>query len=99
MMYSETHSSFYRRTEHGSFIAQKSFVRRNITLYKSGQLNELRKLHFKDRFAHSMLCPCRAHVVTLPCRAANGLDVSFPFDLHSAAVCDSHLPCRAHVML
>jgi hypothetical protein len=25
--------------------------------------------------------------------------VSFPFDLHSAAVSDSHLPCRAHAML
>jgi hypothetical protein len=25
--------------------------------------------------------------------------VSFPFDLHSTAVSDSHLPCRAHTML
>jgi hypothetical protein len=25
--------------------------------------------------------------------------MSFPFDLHSAAVSDSHLPCRAHTML
>ena len=25
--------------------------------------------------------------------------MSFPFDLHSAAVSDSHLPCRAHAML
>ena len=24
--------------------------------------------------------------------------MSFPFDLHSAAVSDSHLPCRAHAM-
>jgi hypothetical protein len=24
--------------------------------------------------------------------------VSFPFDLHSAAVSDSHLPCRAHAI-
>ena len=23
----------------------------------------------------------------------------FPFDLHSAAVSDSHLPCRAHAIL
>jgi len=25
--------------------------------------------------------------------------MSFPFDLHSAAVSDSHLPCHAHAML
>ena len=25
--------------------------------------------------------------------------MSFPFDLHSVAVSDSHLPCRAHAML
>ena len=25
--------------------------------------------------------------------------MSFPFDLHSAAVSDSHLPCRGHAML
>ena len=25
--------------------------------------------------------------------------MSFPFDLHSAAVSDSHLPCHVHVML
>lgn len=47
MMYSEIHPSLYRRTKHGSFIAQKSSVRRNITWYKSGQLNELQELHFK----------------------------------------------------
>jgi hypothetical protein len=37
---------------------------------------------------------CRAHAV--PPRVYN---VSFPFDLHSAAVSDSHLPCRHHDML
>ena len=41
---------------------------------------------------------CRAHAVPLPCRAAKGLNVSCPFDLHSAAVSDSHLPCRAPTM-
>jgi len=25
--------------------------------------------------------------------------MSFPFDLHSAALSDSHLPCHAHVVL
>jgi hypothetical protein len=40
---------------------------------------------------------CRAHAVSLPCRAANCVGkVSFPFDLHSAAVSNSHLTCRAH---
>ena len=29
---------------------------------------------------------CRANAVSLPCRAAKGLFVPFPFDLHSAAV-------------
>ena len=32
----------------------------------------------------------------MPLRVQN---VSSPFDLHSAAVSDSHLPCRAHAML
>ena len=39
---------------------------------------------------------CRVHAVPLPCRAPKDLDVSFPFDLHSAAVSDSQLPCHAH---
>ena len=52
-----------------------------------------------------MPCPCRAHAVPLPCRTAKGwLIVSFPFDLHSAAVSDSHLhampmPCSDHAIL
>ena len=36
---------------------------------------------------------CHAHAVPLPCCATKGLNVSFPFHLHSAAVSDSHLPC------
>ena len=46
-----------------------------------------------------MPCPCRAHIVPLPCRAAKGLERVFPFDLKSAAVFDSHLPCHAHAAL
>ena len=42
---------------------------------------------------------CRAHAVPLPCRAAKCLECVFPFDLHSAAVSDSHFPCHAHAML
>jgi hypothetical protein len=42
--------------------------------------------------------PCRAHAVSLPCRAAEGLGLSFLFDLHSAAVIDSHMPRRARAM-
>jgi len=36
-----------------------------------------------------MPCPCHA----MPLRVQN---VSFPFDLRSAAVSDSHLPCHAY---
>ena len=52
-------------------------------------------------FTHSMPYPCRAHPFRLPCRAVplKVYNVSFPFDLHSAAVSDSHLPCHAHAML
>ena len=42
-------------------------------------------------FTHSMPFPCHA----APLRVQN---VSFPFDLHSAAVSDSRLPCHAHAM-
>jgi hypothetical protein len=31
----------------------------------------------------------------IPCRSAKGLDAPFPFDLHSAAVFDSHMPRRS----
>ena len=44
----------------------------------------------KGRFTHSMPFPCHA----VPLRVYN---VSLPFDLHSAAVSDSHLPCHGHV--
>jgi hypothetical protein len=39
------------------------------------------------------------HAVPMPCRAAKGLDLSFLFDLHSAAVFDSHMPFRDHAVL
>ena len=37
------------------------------------------------------------HAVPMPCR--KGFIMSFTFDLHGAAVSDSHLPCHAHAML
>ena len=46
------------------------------------------------RFTHNMPCPCRSPA--MPCR--QGFRMSFPFDLHCAAVSDSHLPCRAHAI-
>jgi len=42
----------------------------------------------KGRFTYA----CRAHAVPL-----KGLEC-VPFDLHSAAVSDSHLPCRPHAI-
>ena len=56
----------------------------------------LRPIH-----THSIPFPCLAHAVPLPCRAVplSVSNVSLPFDLHSAAVSDSHLPCHAHTML
>jgi len=43
---------------------------------------------------------CRAHAAPMPfpCHAMplRVWNVSFPFDLHNAAVSDLHLPCRAH---
>jgi hypothetical protein len=45
----------------------------------------------------------RAHAapMTFPCHAVplRVWNVSFSFDLHSAAVSDSHFPCHAHAML
>jgi hypothetical protein len=34
----------------------------------------------------------------VPCHSAKGLRLSFPSDLHSAAVFDSHMPCRTPAM-
>jgi len=45
----------------------------------------------EGRSTHSMPCPCHA----VPLRLYN---VSFPLDLHSATVSDSHLPRRAPTM-
>jgi hypothetical protein len=43
-----------------------------------------------------MPSPCRAHGVPLPSLTAKGLDLSFQFDLFSAALFDSHMPSRTH---
>jgi hypothetical protein len=56
---------------------------------------EAAKMRFLKANSH---IPCRFYAVPLPCHAAKGLDLSFPFDLHSAAVFDSHTPFRAHAM-
>ena len=47
-----------------------------------------------------MPCPCHAPTMPFFSRSqhSTAVDVSFPFDLHSAAVSDSHLPCHAHAM-
>ena len=50
-------------------------------------------------FTHSMPCPCHAHAVPMPCHTAKCLELSFPFDLHSAAVSDSYLSYHADAML
>ena len=46
---------------------------------------------------------CRAHAAPMPfpCHAVplRVQNMSFPFDVHSAALSNSHLPCRAHAML
>jgi len=46
-----------------------------------------------------MPCPCRTH--TVPCHAVplRVYIVFFPFDLHSATVFDSQIPCHAHAVL
>ena len=49
----------------------------------------LRPIH--TQHAVPMPFPCHA----VPVRVQN---VSFPFDLHSAAVSDSHYPCRVHAI-
>jgi hypothetical protein len=45
----------------------------------------------KGRFPHTMLFPCHAVLLRL-------YIVSFPFDLRSAAVFDSHISCRSHAV-
>ena len=55
------------------------------------------------RFTHSMPCPCRVHVVLLPCRAAKGLECAFPiwFTQCGRVWFTLAMPwsCRAHAML
>jgi hypothetical protein len=61
-------------------------------------------LRFRLCLSHLIytVMPCLIHTyhtVTMPCRSAKGLDCIFPFDLHSAAVFDSHIPCQSSAML
>src|SRR5215469_8810942 len=49
----------------------------------------LRRIH--TYHAVPLLFPC--HAVLLRVKI-----VTFPFDLHSAAVFDSHIPCRSHAV-
>ena len=51
-----------------------------------------RMKHSKGQFTHCMPFPCHA----VPLRVYN---VSFPFDSHSVAMSDLHLPCHAPTML
>jgi len=41
---------------------------------------------------------CRAHGVPRPCRLCKGSDCLSHFELHGAAVSDSHLPCNDRTM-
>jgi len=69
----------------------KSFLR-PWSLVNTSTLEEQVK-HSKGRFTHSTPYSCSSSA--MPLRVYN---VSFPFDLHSAAMYDSHLPSHAHVM-
>jgi hypothetical protein len=59
--------------------------------------------YVKGRFTHSMSCPCRAHAIPLPCRAAKGLECVFPiwFTQCYRVRFTLAMPCpfRAHAML
>ena len=61
---------------------------------------QLRCLVSRKAVSHTA---CRVHAtpMSFPCHAVplRVWNVSFSFDLHSAAVSDSQLPCRAHSML
>jgi hypothetical protein len=59
----------------------------------------MRSETYKGRFLYNMPCPCRAHAVPLPCRAAKGLECVFPFWFTQ---CDRvwftlAMPCPCHV--
>ena len=77
-----------------------SFGTTHATKNGHGRSRRGLKNTFKDRFTH---IACRAHAAPMPfpCHAVPLMvyNVSFPFDLHSPAVSDSHMPCHAHVML
>jgi hypothetical protein len=57
----------------------------------------------KKTFKADSHIACRAHAAPklFPCHAVplRVQNVPFTFDLHSAAVSDSHLPCSAHALL
>jgi hypothetical protein len=60
-------------------------------------------IQVKGRFTDGMPCPCRAHVVPLPCRAAKGLECVFPIWFTQCGrvwfTLAMPCPCRAHAML
>jgi len=90
-----------RRTETATYFAKQK--KKNKTKTEAGAMEFFSRkakgalsCNTKDRFTHSMPCPCRSP--TMPCRYGFRRCL-LPFDLHSAVMSDSHLPCHAHAML
>ena len=63
-------------------------------LYEDLCITTLKAVSHIEFRSHAAPMPFPCHAVSL--RVYN---VSFPFDLHSAAMSDSHLPCHDHAML
>ena len=68
-----------------------------------GKASQKRRPQWLRRLQAVSHIACRSHAAPMPfpCHAVplRVQNVSFPFDLHSTAVSDSHLPCHDHAIL
>ena len=88
-----------------TLIRQCRNSRQGFTDYPSemSQVERLRSVteSRKGRFTHSMPCPCHAHAVPLPCRAAKCLEYVFPiwFTQCGRVWFTLAMPCSDHAVL
>jgi hypothetical protein len=65
-----------------------------IQFWTRSSITIVNKHHHQTRHCKGQI----THTIPFPCRSAKGLDCVLPFDLHSAVVFVSHMPCRSHAV-
>jgi hypothetical protein len=82
-----------KKMGHQWMTRAKEIIQRVVGWPATGDVNSfLRLIHTY----HAVPAPCQCRSPAMPCQKL--IFVSFPFDLHSGAAFDSHMPRRARAM-